>query len=159
MKNNKLPKGIMITCALISSMTLATGCDIVDEINQATNHELSEYGSVETVADNGEESTEESLLEEATTEVTDSEITSEKDEWTKVELINSRISEVTESEEYTSASVKEREKMVLPVLADLEDKGYIKNLYYDKDSKTFTFQYYNDVLGGVMIKDWDPMMN
>lgn len=105
------------------------------------------------------ESTEIEMSGEDMVTEAETEAYSEDDEWTKVELINARISEVTDSEEYNSASIEEREKMVLPVLADLEDRGYIKNLYYDKDSKTFTFQYYNDVLGGVMIKDWDPMMN
>lgn len=74
-------------------------------------------------------------------------------------MIDNRISEVTDSEEYSNATIEERKQMVLVVLTDLESNGYIKNLYYDEDSETFTFQYYNDVLGGVMIKEFDPMMN
>ncbi len=35
----------------------------------------------------------------------------------------------------------------------------IKNLYYDTSSMTFTFQYENGILGGVMLKDFDPMLN
>lgn len=100
---------------------------------------------------------------ETTTEVeTAAEIESETevdDEWTVDELVDTKVHEITDSEEYSNASIEEREQMIGPLLKDLEKLGYIKNLYYDKDNETFTFQYYSGVLGGVMIKEWNPMMN
>lgn len=100
---------------------------------------------------------------ETTTEVeTAAEIESETevdDEWTVDELVDTKVHEITDSEEYSNASIEEREQMIGPLLKDLEKLGYIKNLYYDKDNEAFTFQYYSGVLGGVMIKEWNPMMN
>lgn len=52
MKNSKLPKGIVITGALITSMALATGCGSnVDDFNPAMNNEICAYGPVEIIAD------------------------------------------------------------------------------------------------------------
>lgn len=59
MKNNKLPKGIIVTGALIASMSLVTGCNIIDDFNPAENHELLAYGPVEMEYEYVEESTEE----------------------------------------------------------------------------------------------------
>ena len=44
-----------------------------------------------------------------------------------------------------------------------EREGIIKNLYYDNSQKSFGFEYSDGelkgVLGGVMLKDWEPMFN
>ena len=44
-----------------------------------------------------------------------------------------------------------------------EREGMIKNIYYDNSQKSFSFEYNNGglkgVLGGVMLKDWNPMFN
>lgn len=81
------------------------------------------------------------------------------DDCTIDELVDTKIKELTDSETYKVSSIEEREQLVGPLLKDLEKLGYIKNLYYDKDNETFTFQYYSGVLGGVMIKEWNTIMN
>lgn len=37
--------------------------------------------------------------------------------------------------------------------------GEIRNVYYDENTKTYTFQYKDGILGGVMLKSFDPNMN
>lgn len=83
----------------------------------------------------------------------------EEDELEIDNIVDSQIAELIKSEEFDKGTIEEREKIVKPLLYKLEGMGYIKNLYYNSDEKTFTFQYYSGALGGLMIKEFNPMMN
>ena len=82
-----------------------------------------------------------------------------EDEFEIDNIVDSQIAELIKSEEFDKGTIEEREKIVRPLLDKLEDMGYIKNLYYNSDEKTFTFQYYSGALGAIMIKEFNPMMN
>mgnify|MGYP006939713334 CR=1 FL=1 len=68
MKRNKLPKGIIITGTLLSTMLVATGCstvkEVIDDYNPFTQQEMLVYGPAQYY----EETTEET---EKTTEETE----------------------------------------------------------------------------------------
>lgn len=151
-------KGVILM--LLLTATLAAGCS---KEEPPFKHIKTSSFSVEALKGDTETVEHSETEVETSTEVeTAAEIESETevdDEWTVDELVDTKVHEITDSEEYSNASIEEREQMIGPLLKDLEKLGYIKNLYYDKDNETFTFQYYSGVLGGVMIKEWNPMMN
>lgn len=151
-------KGVILM--LLLTATLAAGCS---KEEPPFKHIKTSSFSVEALkGDTKTVEHSETEVESSTEAETAAEIESETevdDEWTIDELVDTKVHEITDSEEYSNASIEEREQMIGPLLKDLEKLGYIKNLYYDKDNETFTFQYYSGVLGGVMIKEWNPMMN
>lgn len=153
-------KGVMLM--LLLTATLVAGCSKEEppfkHIKTSSFSVEALKGDTETVEHSETEVETSTEAEVDTTAEIESE-TEVDDEWTVDELVDTKVHEITDSEEYSNASIEEREQMIGPLLKDLEKLGYIKNLYYDKDSETFTFQYYSGVLGGVMIKEWNPMMN
>lgn len=91
------------------------------------------------------------------TEASDNTFTEE--ELSKDESVDTKIAEITDSEEYRYSSYDERKTAIEQLLTDLKREKYIKNVYYDKDNQMFTFQYSSGVLGGVMIKEFDSLTN
>ena len=83
MKRNSLPKGIIITSALLSTILMTTGCntaqEVIDDYNPATQYEVNEYGPapyVETTEEESSETTEKennTEIEEKETETTSEE--------------------------------------------------------------------------------------
>ena len=67
------------------------------------------------------------------------------------------------SKEYTNMSKDEKIHNMDDLLSIYEEYGIIKNLYYDESSLMYTFVYnHGDIqgaLGGVSLRDWNPMMN
>ena len=91
------------------------------------------------------------------TETSDNTFTEE--ELSRDEYVDTKIAEITASEEYKESSYDDRKTTIEQILTDLKEEKYIKNGYYDKDSQMFTFQYSSGVLGGVMIKEFDSLTN
>lgn len=91
------------------------------------------------------------------TETSDNTFTEE--ELSRDEYVDTEISKITDSEEYKESSYDDRKAAIEQILTKLKEEKYIKNDYYDKDSQMFTFQYSSGVLGGVMIKEFDSLMN
>lgn len=62
MKRNNLPKGIIITSALLSTILMTTGCntiqEVIDDYNPATQYEVDVYGPAPYIEDTEEENTE-----------------------------------------------------------------------------------------------------
>lgn len=62
MKRNSLPKGIIITSALLSTILMTTGCntvqEVIDDYNPATQYEVDVYGPAPYIEDTEEENTE-----------------------------------------------------------------------------------------------------
>lgn len=91
------------------------------------------------------------------TEISDNTFTEE--ELSRDEYVDTVISKITDSEEYKESSYDDRKTTIEQILTDLKREKYIKNVYYDKDNQMFTFQYSSEVLGGVMIKEFDSLTN
>lgn len=91
------------------------------------------------------------------TEISDNTFTEE--EISKDEYVDTKISKITDSEEYKESSYDERKTDIEQLLTQLKREKYIRNVYYDKDNQMFTFQYSSGVLGGVMIKEFDSLTN
>ena len=81
----------------------------------------------------------------------------------KMMLVDCKLSELWENDEYKTGSVEKRRDMALSVLHELEAQGLIKkgSIYYDgHDNISFIYNNCEEgVLGGIMLKDFDPMMN
>lgn len=83
MKRNSLPKGIIITSALLSTILMTTGCntaqEVIDDYNPAAQYEVDVYGPapyVETTEEESSETTEKennTEIEEKETETTSEE--------------------------------------------------------------------------------------
>lgn len=91
------------------------------------------------------------------TEISDNTFTEE--EISKDEYVDTKIAEITASEEYKESYYDERKTDIEQLLTQLKREKYIRNVYYDKDNQMFTFQYSSGVLGGVMIKEFDSLTN
>ena len=76
MKRNNLPKGIIITSALLSTILMTTGChtvqEVVDDYNPAAQYEVYEYGPAPYIEDTEEENNE-VIEEEKYTEIKEQE--------------------------------------------------------------------------------------
>lgn len=76
--------------------------------------------------------------------------------------VDEGVSYLRTSEGFNSMSKDNQVSAMNELLEIYEKNNIIKNLYYDNDL-TFTFTYnYGEIkgaLGGVMLKDWDPMMD
>ena len=68
MKRNSLPKGIIITSALLSTILMTTGCntvqEVIDDYYPATQYEVNVYGPAPYIEDTEEENNE--VIEEDT---------------------------------------------------------------------------------------------
>lgn len=91
------------------------------------------------------------------TETSDNTFTEE--ELSRDEYVDTKIAEITASEEYRESFYDDRKTTIEQILTDLKREKYIKNIYYGKDNQMFTFQYSSRVLGGVMIKEFDSLTN
>lgn len=83
MKRNNIPKGIIITSALLSTILMTTGCntaqEVVDDYNPAAQYEVDEYGPAPYIEDTEEESSETTEKENSTEiEEKETETTSEE---------------------------------------------------------------------------------
>lgn len=76
MKRNSLPKGIIITSALLSTILMTTGCntaqEVIDDYNPAAQYEVDEYGPAPYV-ENTEEKSSETTEKENNTEIEEKE--------------------------------------------------------------------------------------
>lgn len=73
----------------------------------------------------------------------------------QMDYANKKIREISESSKYKESSIEERKEQMEPVLTELKQKRYIKNLEYYDDNYLFSFQYSNGSLGGVYIKSYE----
>ena len=68
-----------------------------------------------------------------------------------------------ESEEFDSMNQSSKIEEMGNLLNLYQKNGLIDNLYYDESSQMYTFTYgkgnIEGALGGVLLKEWDPMMN
>lgn len=78
---------------------------------------------------------------------------------TKNESIDYAIDKLTNSEEYKQMSDNQKKEECEKLLNRLKDQGKIKYFSYSESSMLYSFEYSDGVLGGIMIKEWDPYMN
>ena len=84
-----------------------------------------------------------------------------KQELADMETVGDRLRQLTDSEEYDKASLGERRKMAVDLLNELADEGLVirESILAPDDNDSVSFRYSSDVLGGIMLREWDPMMN
>lgn len=97
--------------------------------------------------------------EEIKTNIEDVEEGFTEQELLDMEYVDTKIQQLVETEQFKQASLNDRSVLVLSLLKVLKDDGYVKNIYYETDNTVISFEYSCDVIGGVMIKEWDKMMN
>ena len=77
--------------------------------------------------------------------------------------VDSAVNKFMSSDEYNKMSKETQVEVIGDLLKLYEQNNIITNLYYDETNLMYTFTYnYGDMkgaLGGVKLKDWDPMMN
>lgn len=77
--------------------------------------------------------------------------------------VDSAINEYMESEEYRNMNEDAQVERIGDLLEFYEQNNIITNLYYDETNLMYTFTYnHGDIkgaLGGVKLKQWNPMMN
>ncbi len=71
-----------------------------------------------------------------------------------IQQINKAIEELTSSLEFANSDIAERKEMAEDFLKALKNEGNIKNYSYNEDTKTFSFTFNNDVLGGIYLSDF-----
>lgn len=76
---------------------------------------------------------------------------------TPEQYVDNTINELIESEEFKTGDIEIRKKLSEDLMNELEKLKYINNVYYEDNM--YTFQYSNGSLGGIMLKDWNPMLN
>lgn len=86
-------------------------------------------------------------------------IDSELGEYDEIEYIDSKIKFITETDEYKSAEIDERKAIINQLLIQLKKDKRIRNFSYNKDNFLFSFEYLDGSLGGVMIKEFDTLMD
>lgn len=72
-----------------------------------------------------------------------------------------RISELMNSQEYKDSNDEQKRNAVEKLLNELGNEGLIEkgSIIYDDSTKNFSFQYKGGILGGIMLKEFDPRMN
>lgn len=77
--------------------------------------------------------------------------------------VDSGIGAFMESDAFKNMEEANQIEEMNHLLKMYENNGIIKDLYYDEQHKLFSFVYnygeMKEVLGGVSLKTWDPMMN
>ena len=73
--------------------------------------------------------------------------------------VDSGISEFMETTYFKSLSDSNKVRTMKKLLVKYTLSGQIKNVYYNEDNMMYSFQYKDGILGGVMLKDFDPYMN
>lgn len=73
--------------------------------------------------------------------------------------VDSGITHLMNSEEFKAIDEDKQIDSMKCLLDQYQSSNEIKNVYYDPKTKMYTFQYKDGILGGVMLKDFDPNMN
>ena len=76
-----------------------------------------------------------------------------------MEETDKRISDLTKSDEFQQADVSARMELAQALLTELAEEGLVKEGSVYAGGDTVSFQYSCGVLGGVMCREFDPMMN
>ena len=71
---------------------------------------------------------------------------------------DSKISDLTNGDEFQNASLQERTALAKELLTELADEGLIKK-DFTVSGDMASFEYSCGVLGGIMLSEFDPMMN
>lgn len=168
MKTNNIKR--FVAAALCGALLLAfSGCG-VDESKTAGVPQLSSQPAIRETSD---VLVEESLPNE-TVEISSpnekesspdtSDENSSDDEWIKrMRVVEDKIASVTQSDEYENGSIETRCQLAMDALKELEEQGYVRKgtIYYDGESNiSFIYECCEEgVLGGIMLKNFDPYMN
>ena len=76
-----------------------------------------------------------------------------------INSVDDGIHDLMNLKEYKNMEEAKQIQIIRKLLEKYKKNGKIKNLYYDQKGKMYTFQYKDGILGGVMIKPFDPELN
>lgn len=76
-----------------------------------------------------------------------------------MEYVDNEIKHLSSNDEYKEMSFENQVIEMEKVLKKLKEKQYIKYYVYSSDNYPFSFEYTCGVLGGVMMKDFDSILN
>ena len=82
-----------------------------------------------------------------------------KQELEDMQKVSNAMSERFEQDDYKNATPAERKKIALELLNKLAGQGLIIRESIYADDEMVSFSYSCGVLGGVQLREWDPMMN
>ncbi len=82
-----------------------------------------------------------------------------EEELEQMNEVSERLGALTGSEAFRSAKVDKRAEMALELLNQLADEGLVIRQSIEHNNDTISFSYSCGVLGGVMLREWDPDMN
>ena len=81
----------------------------------------------------------------------------------RMAVVENKIASVTKTEEYTNGNTETRYKIAMDALKELEEQGYVRrgSIYYDGEASiSFIYECCEEgVLGGIMLRGFDPYMN
>ncbi|HHT97152.1 MAG TPA: hypothetical protein GXZ90_04575 [Clostridiales bacterium] len=73
--------------------------------------------------------------------------------------VDNQLQIIIQSKSYQEANIDQRKKTIEEILIELKNEESIKHFYYNQDIYLFSFEYNDETLGGVKIKDFNTMMN
>ncbi len=82
------------------------------------------------------------------------------DEWImNMSKVDNKISILCGSDEYTKADTDKKNKLAIALLTELENEGLIEKGSICSSNDIVSFEYAGGGLGGIMFREFDPMMN
>lgn len=76
-----------------------------------------------------------------------------------MEYVDSKINDMTNLDSFKNGSIDERKKLAVELLKELKKEKYINHYDYDESNSMFDFEYECGVSGGIMLRDFDPLLN
>lgn len=73
--------------------------------------------------------------------------------------VDERVKELLDKEEYKSADPEKKSEMAEALLEELADEGLVQKGSICKSDDMISYRYSSGVLGGLMLRGFDPMMN
>ena len=125
--------------------TVSARSEVRDESSVSAVSEIRDESSVSAVSEAPDES---AVSEEGLTE----------QELADMAKTDSKISDLTNGDEFQNASLQERTALAKQLLTALADEGLIKKDFTVSDGMA-SFEYSCGVLGGIMLREFDPMMD
>ena len=72
----------------------------------------------------------------------------------KVDYVNNLLNDLYRADNYKNGTRNQRKELAGEILSRMEKDGYISQVYYDEDTRSYSFQYADGSLGGVSLKSF-----
>ena len=135
-------------CSASGVKEASSGSSDKSEISISASRAQSEESSKVLMSSTGESSTDESSEKHMTSE-----------ELEQLDVASKKIEEFCKTEEYKNAGTDKKREMALDYLNKLADEGLVIKESIDSYGDNITFRYSSGVMGGIMLREWDPELN